>query len=339
MTTKFPCRRILVSRTDRAGDVTLTVPVFTALKALLPQAQLTALVRAYTAPLLREHPAVDHLIIDDSSSDLSWFALARELRRESFDIAILVHPSPRAILAAFLARIPVRIGRASNVWQFFLTHRAVQHRSRNEKHEYQYNLDLIQPLDLSPPDIAPRLFPISSLVQIASHRLAEAGLGGTRPWFIHPGHGGSALNLSIEQFVRLSDALQQRQIPVCVTLGPQESHLARAFGPAVSGRLGFVSDLPDLAHLVALLPIGRGWSGGSTGPMHLAAAVGLPVAAFFPPLPAMTPKRWGPVGSMTQVFLPATTDCPGRCETCPHHGCMSTLDVMPAVEWISRHAL
>ncbi|HNV69341.1 MAG TPA: glycosyltransferase family 9 protein [Candidatus Ozemobacteraceae bacterium] len=332
-------RRILISRTDRAGDLTLTVPVFQALKTLQPECHLTAHLRTYTAPLLRGHPAVDQLIVDDPEGGLSLLALARTFRESQFDAAILVHPSMRAILAAFLAGIPLRIGRASNLWQIFLNRRAHQHRSRNEKHEYQYNLDLLNALDIAPPDIAPRLFPDPALLPAVRQALARAGLPNARPWFVHPGHGGSALNLPLDQYAKLARELVQREIPVCVTLGPGESALSQAFGQAIPDRFGFVTDLPDLSYVVALLSLGRGWVGGSTGPMHLAAAVNLPVAAFFPPLPAMTPKRWGPVTRPAQVFLPAIPQCPQHCSRCPSHPCMNTLDTLPVVEWISRHAL
>ena len=332
-------KHILVSRTDRAGDLVLTLPVFSALRRLLPDARLTAHVRTYTAPLLESHPDVDDLIIDDSRKPLSLLALARLFHRRAFYATVLVHPSARAILAAFLAGIPLRVGRASNVWQFFLNRPQHQHRSLNEKHEYEYNLDLLQGLGLAAPDIRPRLFPSVSSVAEARTRLQQAGLAHTCPVFMHPGHGGSAFNLAPRQYAELANRLLALQIPHCVTFGPGEGHLLSHFGEPVPGLRGFVQDLPDLGQLAALLSLGRCWVGGSTGPMHLAAALQLPVAAFFPPLPAMTPKRWGPVGAVTQVFLPTISSCPRTCSSCVHHPCMSGVNLEPALNWICRHAL
>ena len=119
--------KIIVSRTDRAGDLILTTPVFRELRAHFPKAQLIAHVRQYTAPVLRSCPEINHILIDDEYPD--FLKLAKAFKNEKADIIIIVHPAAKVINAAFFAGIPVRIGRASNLWQFMLNDRKHQKRS------------------------------------------------------------------------------------------------------------------------------------------------------------------------------------------------------------------
>ena len=315
---------ILISRTDRIGDVVLTLPVFTALRQLCPRAKLIAHVRSYTAPLLLGHPDIDEVLLDDPDGVQQPFLdLVREIRSHKPDAAILVHPSGRAIAACWLARIPLMAGRASNIWQFLLTHRLVQNRSRNEKHEAEYNLDLLTGLGFSPPRTLPKLYINNYTKEWAARRLASAGMTAP-PVFVHPGHGGSAHNLPLGRYVELVSGLRGAELPVVVTLGPAERSLAEAFGPPIPGEFTVIDDAPDAAHLAALLASGFGFAGGSTGPMHLAAAAGIHTIAFFPRREAMTPYRWGPLGPLAHVLMPPE-------EAGDHPDAMSKLDIWAAV--------
>ncbi|HOY65667.1 MAG TPA: glycosyltransferase family 9 protein [Candidatus Ozemobacteraceae bacterium] len=325
-------RRILVSRTDRVGDVVLTLPVFTALRKQAPQAHLIGHVRSYTAPLLDGHPHVDELLVDDPDGrPLAFLDLVRRIRALRPDAAVLVHPSGRAIAACWLARVPVTSGRASNVWQFLLTHRIVQHRSRNEKHEAAYNLDLLAPLGVDADrQELPSIYINDNAKSWATGRLAATGIS-TSPVFVHPGHGGSADNLPLERYVELVSRLTAAGLPVVITLGPAERHLEAAFGPIRPGVTAVIPDAPDIAHLAGLLSLGRGFAGGSTGPMHLAAVLGLTTVAFFPRRASMTPFRWGPLGLRTHVLMP-----PEEAGVTPD--AMSKLDTGVAVGILCGHS-
>jgi ADP-heptose:LPS heptosyltransferase len=359
MSPAFKPSSILVCRTDRAGDLVLTLPVFTALRRHFPQARLTALVRSYTAPLLRHHPDVDAVILEDTPPR-TLLQRARHLRHHSFDAAILVHPSASSILSCALAGIPVRVGRASNLWQFFLTHRQIQNRSRNEQHESRYNLELLsglgidlsqafdqslQRIRLSPgwPRSGASLFtvlPQPSLhpgdreIRWARNFITELGLDSPRLLFIHPGHGGSSFNLSPELYSRLACTLRGNGFTPCITLGPGEEQVRPLFA-------GFpiCATAPDLLHLAALYSLGKAFIGGSTGPMHIAGAMGLPVAAIFPPVFAMTPRRWGPLSPHPLLLQPDLPPCRGRCSACSHRPinaphCLHTLNITPMVGWL-----
>jgi ADP-heptose:LPS heptosyltransferase len=329
-------KTILVSRTDRIGDLVLTLPVFPALRAMFPDARLIAHVRSYTAPVLSYCPHVDEIILDDApQAPRNVLQLAKHFRARHIDTAVVVHPTARALFAARAAGAFPVIGRASNLWQFLLTHPLVQHRSRNEKHECAYNLDLLEPFSVTFPRLPPTIRVHEPERQEGTEVLHRMGL--KNPVVIHPGHGGSAHNLSPDQYLHIAEQLQAQGKPVAISLGPQESHLQPVFSS--------FPILPIDGNLHTLIRIYSGIGmlvAGSTGPMHIAAALGKPVAAFFPPTAAMTPRRWGPVGTGHRVFLPPVDPCRGNCSSCPHHGdgagCLRKIDLTAAIDWICRHA-
>ncbi len=333
----MPSERILISRTDRAGDLLLTMPVFRELRRAYPDAHLVAHVRSYTAPLAGMVKEIDEIIIDDAlAAGMFSTELAESFRRLTFDCCIMVHPAVRAIIAAWRAGIPRRIGRASNIFQLFLNDRRVQKRSKNDKHEYQYNLDLLQNF-VSTIDYSPwRFTPPAELTDRGQKYLAAVGLLNLRPVIVHPGHGGSAHNIGTDMYAKIVSDLLSHKIPVLVSLGPGEQKLKQAFPQPRAGNLAFADSIPDLAELAGVFSACSAFCGGSTGPLHLAAALGLPCAAFFPPVAAMTPKRWGPVGCPSIIIEPDIAACSGRCDSCPHKGCMSRLKTEEAVDWLAR---
>ncbi len=328
--------KILVSRTDRAGDLLLTLPLFRELKRAFPGSEITAHVRSYTAPLVKLLPEVDNIILDDDFAPGLWSSeLASTFRNGHFSRCIMVHPAGRALIAAWRAGIGQRTGRASNIFQFFLNDRRVQKRSHNEKHEYQYNLDLLENI-VTGINYSPWHFNLNS-DRLAKGRnfLESVGLHGCRPVVVHPGHGGSAHNLSTAMYAQIVAGLQKSNVPVLVSLGPGEESLRKFFPVPEAGKLAFASAVPDLAELAGIFAGCSGFCGGSTGPLHLAAALQLPCVAFFPPVAAMTPVRWGPVGCKSLIIKPETADCSGRCSQCNSQGCMSRLDIQQAVVWLT----
>lgn len=335
-------RRLLISRTDRAGDLLLTLPVFSAARAAWPSTELIAHVRSYTAPLVRGQPEIDETIIDPDQAGLSGLRRLVHLFREAApDAAIIVHPSPRVLLAAWFAGIPVRVGRASNAWQFLLNRRIVQHRSRNERHEFQYNLELLTGLGLEPVEFTPWVQLRQKALSAGHEQLLASGwqpFSAPAIICVHPGHGGSALNLDPEQYLDLCHRLLARKVSVVVTFGPGETELLPLFKTLQHPRLHLVTGIPDLEVLAGLLHHVDAFAGGSTGPLHLAAALGKPTAAFFPPVPGMTPKRWGPVGNQSLISMPTVDSCPGRCDGCRHRPCFGTIEMEPVATWLLDHA-
>lgn len=108
--------------------------------------------------------------------------------------------------------------------------------------------------------------------------------------------------------------------------------IAENLGPSVSVIAGR-TDLPTLA---AILKEAAVFVGPSTGPIHLAAAVGTPVVALFGPVRTTGPERWGPLGEAHTVFVPPVPPCNCNVNRCERGDCMDLITVEEVANAVGR---
>src|SRR5215470_13652893 len=116
--------KVLVLQTSFLGDTVLSLPLVSEIKRRFPQASLSLLTSPQGRDLLRDHPDIDEIIVDDKKGvDRGWRGLwrkARGLRQMGFSAAFSPHKSLRSALVLFFAAIPHRVGfRQSKGWFFF----------------------------------------------------------------------------------------------------------------------------------------------------------------------------------------------------------------------------
>ncbi|MDT8453523.1 MAG: glycosyltransferase family 9 protein, partial [Gammaproteobacteria bacterium] len=231
---KLPTK-ILVIRNDKLGDFMLAWPSFQAIRKLFPEARIYALVPAYTRPMAEICPWIDEVVLDEDHHGLSGIIkTTAHLKAYNFDAALCLHSTPRIALALFLAGIPHRFAPASRIDQIFYNHTLTQRRSRSEKPEYEYNADLALFMgqhfgvsgnySLNPPLLS---FPDNEIEQIKNQFYAEHHIEPDRKLiFVHAGSGGSATNLSIEQYAQLILLLAKNSsLFFVLTAGPREEKL------------------------------------------------------------------------------------------------------------------
>src|SRR5487761_511798 len=139
--------KILIRATNWVGDAVMCIPALEAIRARWPQAKITILARAWVADLYRGQPFADEIIPLDASvrSPGAMEKIARDLRREHFDCAVLLQNAFSAAWLAWRAGIPERIGYARDARRFLLT-RAVRVPRAGEipAHESYYYLELLR---------------------------------------------------------------------------------------------------------------------------------------------------------------------------------------------------
>ncbi len=293
---------ILVARTDRLGDVLLITPALRRLRASLPAARIVALVRSYAAPLLESSPSVDEVVRVDAGS---LAALAATLRLWEAAASVHCFVEPRGVIAAALAGVPLRLGPASKVWSALLTHRIRQRRSRSEKHEAEYNCDLVDELVTTlggRPHAEPPAMELGIPAEMrawADGWWTTAGLGTGPVVAIHPGGGGGAPRWPVEQFAEVARGLARRGVRMVVTGLEREATaaVAEAAGSSAARLPAPGEPAPPLMGLAAVLQRCVAFVGNSTGPLHLAAAGGTPVVGLYPSDRVMSARRWGPFGA------------------------------------------
>ncbi len=310
-----PDANILLVRPDKIGDLILTLPAVESFSRRFSAARITFLCRSYTAPLLAHHPAVHNVIRAD---ELTFSALTGEIKRGKFNLAVHFYVEPRTVAAVWCAGVPVRVGPFSKLVSLLLNNRVSQQRSRVDKHEAEYNLDLAKYCGADGTAAPPRIFLTESERGDGRELVAKLGFGpDARPVAIHSGSAGSVQNWPLEHFFRLGQKISNAGTPVVFTFGDREQDLPEKFRRFMGDSHKNIRSVQPgqlaLRELASLISNCRAMISNSTGPLHIASALGVPTLSFYPHLPKVTSaKRWGPFGnpSKNKILSPDEETAP-----------------------------
>lgn len=295
--------RILVSRTDRMGDVLLATPVLTAIKKKFPNCFLVMLVNTYTKEIIEGNPNVDEIIIYEPKETVS--SLTEKLKSCKFDTAVILYPRWYIALACYLAGIKNRIGVGYRWYSFLLNKRVYIHRSKVEKHELEYNFDLLELLDIKMQREMPFIVYGEKEKQFAKKILENNKIKlSDKIIAMHPDSGKSAENWSTQNYAKLADALQNKGFKLVVSGTKSDKTIADEMISQMNAKPPILLGETSIKQLAALLEYCKLFISSSTGPMHLAATVGTPTLSFFPNARVRSPKRWGPWGNKHIVLQP-----------------------------------
>ncbi|HWP81878.1 MAG TPA: glycosyltransferase family 9 protein [Bacteroidota bacterium] len=320
---------ILVVRTDRIGDVILSLPMVSALRAAFPTARISMLLRSYTMPLAENYAGLDQTMsYDEQGIEKPFRTMLKELRQHNFDAVVVSYPTLRLALLMFLSRIPLRIGTGYRWYSFFFNKRIYEHRKTAEKHESEYNISLLRALGISDMSVPLVKLEFSQEDEREAQKAMEklALSSAERVVVLHPGSGGSARDWSPDSFARLAQLLEKESYNVVVSGGPGEAGLVRAvIERSGTAATAFVGNL-NLKQLAAFLRQVDLFVSNSTGPLHIAAVVGTPVIGLYPPIRECSPARWGPLSTRKRIFVPNAIECP-RCKgsACRGNDCMDLI--------------
>ena len=325
-----PPERFLLVRTDRIGDTVLTLPAVTALRKKYPAAFIIFLAHPYTAPLIQQYEGIDLLLTyEPERQHKGWpgiMRLSRELEVLKIDTALLFYPQLELAFALFKAKIPLRIATAYRWYSFLLNQRIYEHRKECKKHEADYNLSLLASLLPGETQQAHSKFKKWSPEPWWNNFRAE--LDRSEYVIVHPGSGDSAPNLNKAQYRLIIRLLLEKTNWIVLLTGTTDERklvheLAVGFPKKrvkdIAGRFSLVEFFSIIRNSALLITT-------STGPLHLANAVGTPLLGFFCPAKPHTPLRWGPYDQKKWVVTPEL-DRPDICKlkNCPHGGCLKHL--------------
>ncbi|MDP2921601.1 MAG: lipopolysaccharide heptosyltransferase II [Candidatus Omnitrophota bacterium] len=296
-------KRILITRTDRIGDVILSLPAIKAARKAFPDAHIALMVQPRIDGLLKGNPDIDELIVyDKKDSQKGVFkniSFIRWLRARKFDMVINLHSTKRMNLICFLAGIPKRIGYARGKADFLLTDRIIYTKKAGEKHEAEYSLDVLRYLGIEPEFSNPFIY-----VQAEDEKKAEAilqGLGvkqGERFAILHPGASCISKMWPPENFAKTGDMLiENLNIKVMINLAPGQKELGEKVRDLMKKEPIFFCDPTTLGELAALFKKASLVISNDSGPAHIAAGAGAPVISIFGRnQKGLSPARWRPLG-------------------------------------------
>ncbi|MBI3317938.1 MAG: lipopolysaccharide heptosyltransferase II [Candidatus Omnitrophica bacterium] len=306
--------RILIVRTDRMGDVILSTPVIRVLRGVFPEAYLGMMVRPENRELVEGNPDLNAVLLyDKEGREKSWLGTLRfalELKKHRFETAVILHSTNRAILVTRLAGIRWRVGYARRL-PWLLTGSYPYLKREGDRHEVEYNLALLRLMGLPmeegiPLTKQPLFVPRNPKQEEKVDAFLHAhGVKEIAPLvLLHPGASCPSKRWPADRFAAVADRLiESRGAQVVVVTGPQEvffgEEVIRLMKHPALRALGTLS----LGELACLLGRAKCLISNDSGPVHLACAVGTPVAAVFGRWGGgLSPKRWGPTGEKSIVL-------------------------------------
>ena len=287
---------IAVIKLDHAGDVLWTTPTVAALRAAYPESRLSVLCTAYTAPIWQNNPAVTDVVAVEGCQ---WpAALPRP------DLALCLDTRTPAVRLTYASGASIRSGYyyfprgLSVLWPLLLLTRPVLHpASRGDFiHEVEANRRLLERLNCpADPSLPTRLY------------LTPEELGEARQLLQHWGHTGKPL-LAVHLPRKWTDgdwptghvaALIERlsqsfpETTLLLSCGPGEEPLLQAVSPLLTAPvliatgLSFRQWAAVLQHCCLLVC-------RDCGPVHVAAALDVPVLSIFEESKRREHTRWEP---------------------------------------------
>lgn len=348
---KQPQRILFVHTAGGLGDLLLSSPVAEALKRCYPDSTITAWVNPAYVPLLRGNPSFDAFIAPPETIDaleeflafpdrVGLMRKARLLREGRFDLAVNTWTCSDVAWALRLAGIPIRVGQAGRLlYSFLYTHRVAVRSTRGDvdSHWVDCQLDYARALGCPTEGLQPRIWLTEQERAAGREFLRDCGVDMGRP--VCGLHVGKGLPIDLDKwpidgFVAIGRRLHEELgCSVVLTGGSSEvpvvSEVERRMGGAATSIAG-KTGLRELAAATSAMDL---FCCPDSGPMHIAAALGVPVVAIFA-LASDFPNRWRPYATEYRIVRTTGFDCPRPCvkETCPRLECLLHIDRDAAID-------
>jgi len=307
--------RILVIKLRYVGDVLLATPVLSRLRESFPKAHLAMLVNPGTDDVVRDHPAIDEVMVLKRGNLARQWRFVQDLRRQRFDLVIDLTDADRSALLSWLSRAPVRLGyNSEGRWRGRLYTQVVA-ADRFGMHTVRYHLKAMEALGLAGSPPAPTLAVAPEARREADRLLREAGVDRARPFVcLHPGARWWFKAWPAERFAALADLIQTETAAQTLFLGgDQERSLESRIADGMRTTFRSLIGKTSLRALAAVLERAALMVSNDNGPMHMAAALRVPVIGLFGP---SDPAVWGPWGDGHRTFYKGLD-----CRACFHPDC------------------
>jgi heptosyltransferase-1 len=284
--------RFLVIRMGSLGDIVHTLPAVAALRDGIPAAEIDWLVEARWRPLLDGNPTISRVIEIQRRSARSVLSAATELRRAGYSCALDFQSLYKSAILGFVSGANERVGFTWDYMREPLASVFYTKRTRPEgRHKVEHNLSLARSVGAAPE--AAR-FPITISEEAAISIRAKVKQAGLAEYYtMSPGGGWVSKCWPAKRYGQLHQILWKRHgWRGVVCFGPGEEQIAERVRVAAGEPAPALLSL-DLKELAALLANAQCLVSADTGPLHLAAALGTPVAGLYGPT---DPERNGPYG-------------------------------------------
>ncbi|MCI0472047.1 MAG: glycosyltransferase family 9 protein [Ignavibacteria bacterium] len=299
--------KILVSRTDKIGDVILTLPVINEIKRLLPDSFVYFLISRRLENLLDGYRGIGKIIFieDFNPSELKQF-----IKDNNITVSVSVFPEKSLAFTFFKAGIKHRAGTAYRWYSFLYNHRIKEHRKYAVRHESDYNLNLLSFLT---PEISYDkkyyfTYPETEYKNL-KNKLAENGFDIEKKFvIIHPGSKGSAVDLPLKTLIEFHKSASEKFAGYNFVLTGTEPEKSITGMFAKTANTFDAAGILNLRELMILTDKCGLFISNSTGPVHIAGALNKNIIGFYPNSAPMNPTRWKPLSENPVIITPSEGD-------------------------------
>ena len=341
-------RRILIRLPNWVGDMMIALPAIQSLRVAYPGAHVIGMARSEHIELAQRIQALDEVVPAPpragSNRHLAMLAVTRSLRQAKLDAAVLLAPSFEAALTVWLAGIPVRVGHATD-HRSALLNRVVGVRECHRSDGFRDVVSAFGATSTDDTDCQEGLRVAASDHAYVDRMAATLGLTGHAPVvFVNPASGKKPRAWASDRFRQLAERLAKRHPEMSVLVHDHHPFdRPDAWPSSDSIRTVSGASLVELAGVIQRCSL---YVGNDSGPMHIAAALGVPTIGIYGP---SSPQRTSPHGARGAAHIAvsasfACSPCRERFfEECPsppsldeRPPCLNDVSVEMVVEAVDR---
>lgn len=320
---------IAISKGMGVGDLILATPLFRAIKNSCPYSYLAVLTTPYGGKILEGNPFIDEFLLDDRKGILNRILhICRLFKKGKFEVSIHICSRTEDVIASYLSDITFRVGPETGFFHDYLLNYRFKSdlngwTDRTHRVEYLleywrvlgYNIEKEKKLEVHFPSYAEE-----KIIKA----MKEEGSSDVKPLIIiHPGFMPPLRHFPVEFYLKIGKTLiEDLKAHIIITGIKSEYDMTRilidSFKPKVFDWVGRT----DMGELCALISKSDLVITHDTGPLHMAAALGIPSVALFGPKSAHA-RLWGPYG-VPHIIVESGT--PDDCHTCEEKKCKGNFD-------------
>jgi ADP-heptose:LPS heptosyltransferase len=297
-------RSLLISRPDALGDAVVTTTMAGWIKQHAPSTHITVLCKRYARAVWEHCTHVDEVLVLEELAEGGDRSAIERLAQLDADAIVHVFPHRQVASWAKAADIPQRIGTSHRWWHWTTCNVRVNFsRKRSNSHEALLNMQLLAPFGIPRPVSIQDLIGLSGLSAPApSAEVHNLLARGKRTLVVHP-LLGSGVGWSLQNHAELIRSVDGSIWNVVITGTAQE---AQRYAEHLPLQLPHVQDAGgklDLTGLMMLLGASDAMVAASTGPLHMAAALGLRTIGLYSMRRPIFPARWAPIGPRAHALV------------------------------------
>ncbi len=314
----------------------MITPMIRELRKTFPDSFIATLTNPNSADLLINNPHINEIITDDLKKE-SFSEVTARLRRCKFTDGLLVMPTERAAYQMFLAGVKNRIGVGRKLYEVITFMKSV---SRNKyiplRHEADYCMDLARAIGVESDNLTPEIFLPAEEKDFGKRLLREAGSKvEQRRIVVHTGSGGSSLNWSEAKYLKLVERLlhDDEKSEIIMTAKEMSDHFTDSVKALCGVRIVDTrSSVRRIRDLICIIANADMLIAASTGPLHIASALGIKTIGLYCHRPMNCAKHWGALGSKAVNLEISKEYCDVNCskdkETCSFENGISVEEVL-----------